>query len=113
MVEEWAEPTQVESRDGIRIWVRYSDGVSGEIDLSHLSDGPMFAGWQDRAFFEGVRVTPWGSIAWSEDVELCSDALYRRLRDRSVEELMPKVPDLIADACCILPFLRDHHTDVR
>ena len=29
-------PTEVEPRDGFRIWLRYQDGTMGEIDLSHL-----------------------------------------------------------------------------
>ena len=28
-------PTAVAPREGYRIWLRYSDGVSGEVDLSH------------------------------------------------------------------------------
>ena len=30
------QPTEVEARDGYRIWLRYSDGVADEIGLSHL-----------------------------------------------------------------------------
>ena len=30
-----------------------------------------------------------GSIAWSDEVELCEDALYLRLTGKSVEEVMP------------------------
>ena len=30
-----ARPTSVEPREGYRIWLRYSDGAAGEVDLSH------------------------------------------------------------------------------
>ena len=44
-------PTEVEPRDGSRIWLRYSYGADGEVDLSHLADRGVFAAWDDRAFF--------------------------------------------------------------
>ena len=76
-------------RAGYRIWLRYSDGVSGEVDLSDLAGRGVFGAWLDRSFFEKVYVSPYGSIAWSEEVELCEDALYLRLTGKSVEEVMP------------------------
>ena len=49
-------PIAVETRGGYRIWLRYSDGVAGEIDLSHLTGRGVFAAWDDRRFFEAVRL---------------------------------------------------------
>ena len=80
---------EVAPRAGYRIWLRYSDGVSGEVDLSDLAGRGIFRGWLDRSFFEKVHVSPYGSIAWSDEVELCEDALYLRLTGKSVEEVMP------------------------
>ena len=31
------EAVDVEPRDGYRIWLRYSDGASGEVDLSDMA----------------------------------------------------------------------------
>lgn len=78
-------------RAGYRIWLRYSDGVSGEVDLSDLAGRGVFAAWSDREFFERVHVSRYGSIAWNDEVELCEDALYLRLTGKSVEEVMPAV----------------------
>lgn len=72
-------PTEVVPRDGYRIWVRYSDGVSGEVDLSDLAGRGVFKAWEKRACFEAVRVADDGGIAWGEEIELCPDALYMRL----------------------------------
>lgn len=80
---------EVAPRAGYRIWLRYSDGVSGEVDLSDLAGRGVFEAWRDRAFFERVHVSPYGSIAWSEDVELCEDALYMELTGNSAEDLFP------------------------
>ena len=53
-------PTEVETREDYRIWLRYSDGVSGEIDLSNLAGRGVFKAWNDRACFETVRMAPAG-----------------------------------------------------
>ena len=72
-------PTAVEPRMGYRIWIRYSDGVEGEVDLSHLAGRGVFKAWNDRSCFEGVRITEYDAIAWSEELELCPDALYMKV----------------------------------
>ncbi len=84
-------PTAVEPREGHRIWVRYSDGASGEVDLSHLAGRGVFEAWNHRAHFESVRITSVGAIARDDAIELCPDAVYLRLTGKSVEEAMPGV----------------------
>ena len=82
-------PTTVEAREGYRIWLRFSDGAEGEVDLSHLAGDGVFLVWNDRACFESARVTSYNAVAWTEDVEFCADALYMQLTEASAEELMP------------------------
>ena len=88
--ELMVEPIAVEPREGYRIWLRHSDGAAGEVDLSDLAGGGVFSAWDDRASFEAVHLTEYGSIAWSEDLELCPDALYMRLTGKSVAAVMPR-----------------------
>ena len=87
------EPVDVEAREGYRIWLRYSDGASGEVDLSDMAGRGVFGVWLDRVFFEKVHVSDHGSIAWSDDIELCADALYMELTGKSAEELFPALRD--------------------
>ena len=54
----------------------------------------MFAVWLERSYFENVRITPDGAVAWGEDIELCPDALYLQLTGKSVREYMPQVDRL-------------------
>ena len=90
---------EVEPRDGYRIWLRYSDGASGEVDLSDLVGKGVFRAWRDAGFFDGVHVTPHGSIAWSESIEICPDSLYRDLTGKSwVDAQPPSSAPLPADA---------------
>ena len=91
-------PIEAVAREGFRLWLRYDDGASGEVDLSHLAERGVFAAWSDRAFFERAHITPHRSIAWSDEIELCPDALYLRLTGKTVEELMPAARGLPANA---------------
>ena len=84
------EAVQVAPRAGYRIWLRYADGASGEVDLSAIAGRGVFEVWLDRAFFERVHISRHGSIAWNDEIELCPDALYyMQLTGKSVEHMFP------------------------
>ena len=74
-----------------RIWLRYDDGVEGEVDLSDVAGDGVFAAWDDPAFFAGVHLGPASSIAWSERIDLCSDALYMEITGMTPEERFPSL----------------------
>ena len=80
---ERLRPTMVAPRDGYRIWVRFSDGASGEVDLSHLAGEGIFRAWEDRRFFESVGFNEHGDIAWGDTIDLCPDTLYAQLSKHS------------------------------
>ena len=92
------QPVAVEPREGYRIWLRYADGVEGEVDLSHLVGKGVFAAWRDRAFFERVRIGAGRTIAWNEEIDLCPDALYLRLTEKRPEDLFPALKEQTAHA---------------
>ena len=81
-------PVEVEPREGFRIWIRYADGTSGEIDLSPLAGRGVFTACNDQRCFQDVHIAPAGGIAWSSDLELCPDALYLQLTGASVEDVL-------------------------
>lgn len=91
-------PLMVEARPGFRIWLRYSDGAEGEVDLSYLAGRGVFRAWRERSFFECVRVTEYDAIAWGEEIELCPDALYLRITGKDVSEIMPEVSTILENA---------------
>ena len=91
-------PMQVEPREGFKVWIRYSDGAEGEVDLSHLAGRGVFEAWNDRACFEAVYVTEYDAIAWSEEIELCPDALYMRLTGKSLVDIMPEAKAVLGNA---------------
>ena len=91
-------PTDVAPREGYRVWLRYSDGVAGEVDLSDLAGRGVFMAWDNRACFEAVRIAQDGGIAWGEEIELCPDALYMRLTGKSAEEVLAGATTTSVDA---------------
>jgi Protein of unknown function (DUF2442) len=80
----------VRARPDYRIWVRYEDGAEGEVDLSSYVGKGVFSARKDPAFFETVHVSPHGSIAWSDDIELCADSIYLDLTGKKPDELFPR-----------------------
>ena len=79
-------PVAVEPRPGYRIWLRYSDGVSGEVDLSPLAGKSAGVA---AAHFPAARLDLDRAIVLNEDLELCPDALYLQLTGPSAAAAMP------------------------
>ena len=91
-------PVEVKARPRFHIWVRYDDGVEGEVDLSDLAGHGVFTAWNDRKLFEGVRLGAHGAIEWGDQLDLCPDAIYLRLTGKSPEDLFPALKRIGADA---------------
>ena len=84
-------PVEVRPLDRYRLWVRYSDGVEGVVDLSdHVGKG-VFAVWNDYEEFQKVHIGPAGEIAWSEEIDMCPDSIYLRITGKKPEELFPRL----------------------
>lgn len=61
----------VEPRDGWCLWVRFTDGVEGEIDVSSLRKGTVFSHLEDRREFEKVHIDPdLQMVCWGKDLEI-------------------------------------------
>lgn len=85
---------EVKPLENYRIWVKYSDGIEGVVDLSELVGKGVFAVWQDYREFQKVHIGPGGEIAWSEEIELCPDAIYLKVTGKKPEDLFPKLREL-------------------
>jgi hypothetical protein len=69
---------EVEAREGYRVWIRFEDGISGEVDLSDLVGKGVFQGWEDPEEFRKVFIDEeTGTIAWPGNIDLAPDALYQ------------------------------------
>ena len=82
-------PVEIKALPNYRLRLRYADGVTGEVDLSHLAGDGVFALWNEPGEFEKVHVGPLGNSAWTDEVDLCPDALYLEITGKSPEEVFP------------------------
>lgn len=71
---------EVRSVEHWKLWVRFEDGVEGEVDVSSLSDKPMFAALRDREFFDTVHVCM-KVVSWGDGLELDPCWFYRLLAE--------------------------------
>lgn len=63
-----------------RLWVKFEDGVEGEVDVSDLRGKPMFRSLEDPSLFEAVYVHPWSKlVCWADNIELGSCGIYETL----------------------------------
>jgi hypothetical protein len=66
---------------GYRVWLRFADGLIGEIDLDAELWGPAFAPLKDVAEFAKVRFEPdLGTIVWSNGADFAPEFLHDELK---------------------------------
>ena len=88
------KPLEIKPLPNFRLWLCYDDGIAGEVDLSDLAERGIFKAWDHQEFFQEVKIGPLGEITWSEDIDLCSVALYMRLTKKSPEDEFPQHENL-------------------
>ena len=81
----------MEPREGFRIWLEFSDGASGEVDLSHLAGKGVFQAWDDRKFFEQVSLDDYPTVTWPGEIDLCPETLYVSATGIQTPEVRPQV----------------------
>lgn len=66
---------------GHTIWIRFEDGVEGEIDLSGELAGSIFEPLKDEVFFRRFRVNPdTGTVEWPNHADFAPEFLYEKMR---------------------------------
>ena len=87
------KPIKVKPLREYKIWVKYSDGVEGEVDLSNLNGNGVFEFWNDYKNFQNVHIGENGEIAWSDKIDICPDSVYMSITGKSPEELFPNLKE--------------------
>ena len=65
---------------GHRVWLKFEDGVEGEIDLSGELRGPIFEPLRDPKYFARFTVLPdLGTISWPNGADFAPEFLYEKL----------------------------------
>lgn len=76
-------PQVIEARHikDYRVWMRFQDGIEGEIDLKNELWGEMFEALKDISVFQKLRVDPeLHTIVWPNGADLAPEFLYQQLR---------------------------------
>jgi len=79
---------EVRPLEGYRVFLRFDDGVQGEIDLEPLLspfDG-VFAPLREPARFREVFVDDGGTIAWRNGADLAPEILYSMTSGRPLAQ---------------------------
>ena len=59
------------------IWLRFNDGVEGEVDLKDELWGPVFEPLRDKGEFKRVRVHPdLHTIVWENEADFAPEFLH-------------------------------------
>ncbi|MGD0949761.1 MAG: DUF2442 domain-containing protein [Candidatus Binatia bacterium] len=65
------------------VWLRFSDGIEGEVDLRDELYGEVFAPLKDPALFRSFAVHPeWHTIAWSSGADFAPEFLHEAVKAR-------------------------------
>jgi hypothetical protein len=89
---------EIQSLPGYRLHLRYADGVAGDVDLSSFVGKGVFCLWNDPKAFQNVSIGSAGEVRWSDEVDMCADALYMRITGKTPEEVFPGIGKVPAHA---------------
>lgn len=63
------------------LWLRFSDGSEGEVDLSGELDGPIFEPLRDPIYFRQFTLSPdLHTVVWPNGADLAPEFLHERVR---------------------------------
>ncbi len=66
---------------GHRVWLRFRDGTSGEIDLQPELHGPVFEPLQDPSYFQQFVVHPeLETLVWPNGADFAPEFLHDNVR---------------------------------
>ena len=72
--------TDARHAGGYRVWLRFADGLTGEIDLSDVLWGPVFEPLKDVDKFAKLRAdAELETLVWENGADLAPESLYERV----------------------------------
>lgn len=94
MDEKLPVPEEVKPLENFCLYVKFSDGREGVVDLSEFAGKGVFTLWNDYSQFEAVSIGSGGELVWNEDVDLDGIGIYLRLTGKKPEDIMPRLREL-------------------
>ena len=89
-MQEVQDVVSVKHLGGMRLRIRFDDGVEGDVNLSRRMKFPgILARLRDPAFFAKVFVHPEArTVSWPEEIDLDTLVLYSYVTGRSIRSLL-------------------------
>jgi hypothetical protein len=85
--------TAVKVLDNYRVWLRFDDGVEGEVAFAEKARTGVFACWNNYENFRQARIGDAGELIWNDQIDFCPNALWLRVTGRKPEALLdPDAP---------------------
>ena len=82
------KPIEVKAIEKYKVWVKFSDGVQGELDLSHLAGKPVFKFWDEGDEFYKAYIHPLSdAVTWKEDVDIDPLNMYLKITGKKFEDV--------------------------
>jgi hypothetical protein len=80
--------TQLKVLENYRVWLRFNDGIEGEVDFSKKPRTGVYAGWMNYDNFRQVRIGDCGELMWNDQVDFCPDSLWLQVTGQKPEALL-------------------------
>ena len=77
------KPIKIKALEDYNLWVKYSDGVEGVVDLSYLVGKGVFSLWNDYSAFQKVYIGESSEIAWNDRIDICPDSIYMKITGKT------------------------------
>lgn len=77
MKDELAYVVAARHLGGHRVWLRFDDGLEGEVDLADSLRGPIFEPLKDPAYFSAFQLDR--TLVWPNGADFAPESLYRRV----------------------------------
>jgi hypothetical protein len=74
---------EVKPLDNLGLFVRFADGMSGEVRFAFEHLTGVFEPLKNPAFFKQVYLDH-GAVAWPGQIDLAPDAMYREIKEKGV-----------------------------
>ena len=66
------------------VWLRFRDGMSGEIDLTPALNGPVFEPLRDPGVFSAFQLHPeFHTLVWPNGADIAPEFLHHHVRVRA------------------------------
>ncbi|MCX8009585.1 MAG: DUF2442 domain-containing protein [Ignavibacteria bacterium] len=79
----------VRALENYKVWIKYSDGIEGIVDLSHLVGKGVFKSWNNYSEFQKVSIGNSGELKWDDKIDICADSLYLILTGKKPTDIFP------------------------